>query len=211
MKNKKYLVTLLFFISLFSCFTCFASDIRFSGGYTKVSLQDGNRTVELSDGAKASTDTINIEADKVFLYGQDYRYTDCTGNVKVRETEHNLEVKATSLFYDREQESLLANGWIEIDDAENEAQLSGAWFEYSINDRIMVLQMKATIIKNTERGILSCKADSIEYNAEKQTLELRGNADVSWGTDSYKASYILVNIDTEEVVLQGSITGEING
>jgi len=208
MRSKRYLVAFLVFIS---CSLCFASDIRFSGGYTKVSLQDGNRTVELSDGAKASTDTIEIAADKVFLYGKDYRYTDCTGNVNVRETEHNLEVRATSLFYDREEENLLANGWIEIDDAENEAQLSGAWFEYSINERIMVLQMKATISKVTERGMLVCKADSIEYNAEKQTLELRGKADVTWGSDSYKASYILVDIETEEVVLQGSITGEING
>lgn len=208
MKNKVLLVAFLFILS---CSFCFASDIRFSGGYTKVSLQDGNRTVELTGGAKASTDSISIEADRVFLYGEDYRYTDCTGNITVHETEHNLEIKATSLFYDREDESLLSNGWIEIDDTENEAQLSGAWFEYSIKNRIMVLQMKASIKKVTERGMLTCSADSIEYNAEKQTLELRGNADVSWGSDNYKASYIMVEIETEEVILQGSISGEING
>jgi len=207
MKNKLSLVLLF----LLSCSLCFASEITFSGGYTKVSLQDGNRTVELTGGAKASTDTISIAADRIFLYGEDYRYTDCTGNINVHETEHNLDIKSTSLFYDRQEENLLSNGWIEIDDTENEAQLSGSWFEYNINERIMVLQMKASIQKVTERGMLACKADSIEYNANKQTLELRGNAVVTWGSDSYKASYIIVDIDTEEVILQGSISGEING
>ena len=189
----------------------FADEIRFSGGYTRVSLQEGNRSVELSGGAKASTDSIEIEADRILLYGPDYRYTDCTGNITAREKEHSLEIRATSLFYDREEESLLSNGWIEINDTENEAVISCSWFEYDINSRIMILQMKATIEKVTDRGTLKCSADSIEYNADLQTLSLRGNADVTWGSDSYRASYITVNIDTEEVVLQGSITGEING
>jgi len=201
------------FILIALCLPAFlhASEIRFSGGYTRVSLQDSDRQIELSGGAAASTDSISIEAGKILLYGPDYRYVDCTGGVNAQEKEHSLAISAADIFYDREEGYLLSDGWIEIEDTENEAQLSGSWFEYSLETRMMILQMQASISKVTQRGLLVCTAHSIEYNAGQQTLSLRGNASVTWGSDSYRAAHITVNIETEEVILQGSISGEING
>ena len=198
-------------LSVFFCAFVYASEITFSGGFTRVSLRDGDRRVELSDSAKAATDNVAIEADRILLYGKDYRFVECTGNISAEEKEHSLTIKSSNIFFDREEETLLSDGWIEIEDTEHEAKLSGSWFEYSMKTSVILLQMKATISKVTEKGLLSCSADSIEYNSDEQTLSLKGNAKVSWGSDNYRASYITVNIDTEDVSLHGMISGEVNG
>lgn len=189
----------------------FASDITFSGGYTKVSLQDGNHTVTLSEEAKVETEEIMLCADSVELYGPDYCYVSCKGNVDVTEKERDIKLSCTNLFYNRNDSTLLSNGWIEIEDVNNEAQLSGSWLEYSTDTSIMKLQIQAQINKNTDSGLLSCTADSIEYDADNQKLILKGYSKVSWGDDHYEASMIIVDIDTEDITLHGSISGEVNG
>lgn len=207
-KNKTIL-----FLSLFLFFSAsvHASNINFSGGFTKVSLQDGNHTVTLSDPAKVDCEDVSISADTIDLYGTDYNYVRCTGNVVVREEQRNITMSCPMLVYNRSKEELLSDGWIEIDDTQHEVKLSGAWLEYDKDKGIMLLQMQATIEKDTEDGLMTCKADSIEYNSDNQTVTLKGSANVIWGDDTYKASIITVNLDTEEVILHGSISGEVNG
>ncbi len=207
-KNKMFLFLLLLF---FFSSSVHASNINFSGGFTKVSLQDGNHTVTLSDPANVDCEDVSISADTIDLYGTDYNYVKCTGNVVVREEKRNITMSCPMLVYNRSKEELLSDGWIEIDDTQHEVKLSGAWLEYDKNNGIMLLQMQATIEKDTEDGLMTCKADSIEYNSDNQTVTLKGSANVIWGDDTYKASIITVNLDTEEVVLHGSITGEVNG
>lgn len=210
---NKRLITLLaaLCLTVLVCPSVLASEISFSGGFTRVSLRDGDRRVELSDSAKAATDNVSIQADRILLYGNDYRYVECTGNIQAEEKEHSLKISSSNIFFDREEETLLSDGWIEIEDTEHEAKLSGSWFEYSMKTSVILLQMQAGISKVTEKGLLTCSADSIEYNSDEQTLSLKGNAKVSWGSDNYRASYITVNIDTEDVTLHGMISGEVNG
>ncbi len=207
-KNKSVFIVLI--IALFTpCL--FASNISFSGGYTKVSLQDGNHTVTLSDPANIVCDDITISANTIEMYGTDYNYVKCSGNVLINEGRRNISMSCPIMVYNRGDEELLSDGWIEIDDKEHEVRLSGSWFEYDKNKGIMLLQIMATIEKNTDDGLMQCKADSIEYNFETQTVTLKGSAKVNWGDDAYNASIITVNLDTEEVILHGSISGEVNG
>ena len=205
--NKTALVLILLFV----CSCVFASSVSFSGGYTKVSLQDGDHRVLLSEGANVKTDDVDLEAESIELYGKDYSFVNCTGNVKVSEKKRNISLTCKDLLYDRSNNTLLSDGWIEIDDPGNDAHLSASWFEYNTDTSVMKLQMRAKIKKDTDSGLLSCTADSIEYNADDQTLTLKGSANVTWGEDSYSASMIIVDIDTEDISLHGSISGEVHG
>lgn len=206
--NKKCFLLLVFV--LIASFV-FASNITFSGGYTKVSLQDGNHSVMLTDGAYVNTDEFSLSANSIQLFGTDYDMVQCDGNVVVVEIEKELELKCPKLVYDRTAQELMANGWIEIDDKQNELKLSCAWLDYKQSEKIMLLQIRAKIVKNTDDGLMNCTANSIEYNSETQIVKLKGNARVEWGDDIYNASIITVNLDTEEVTLHGSISGEVNG
>jgi len=208
MKTKR-ITALIFAVVLTSCL--FASEISFGGGYTKVSLQDGNRTVLLTGTAYAKTEDVSLEADSIELYGSDYETVKCTGNVKVVEKEKGITLTCPKIIYNRVDEELVADGWIEIDDTEHEVKLSCAWLDYNQKTSEMLLQIRAKIEKDTDSGLMTCTADSIEYNAEAQTVTLKGSAKVVWGEDHYNASIITVDLNTEDVTLHGFISGEVNG
>ncbi len=208
MENKKKIVVLLIFVLSFSLI---ASPITFYGGKTSVSLEDGNRTVTLTDGAGVSSESIDLSSERIFIYGEDYRYVRCTGNVSVTDNEREIFLRGSNVFYDRIEKLLLSDGWVELEDRKNNATISGARIEYNESTSEITIQMRATISQDTDKGLLKCSADIITYNADDQTLKLSGQASVTWGDDSYKASVISVNIETEEIELSGSISGEING
>lgn len=206
--NKKFL---FFAIILLTAATAFASDVFFEGGYSKVSLQDNNHMVTLTEGARVRTEDFQITADTIELYGKDYRFVRCSGNVEAYESKTGITLKCASIVYDRETSILTSDGWITIDDPEDDAILSGSWLEYNSETSIMKLQMKAKIVKDTDNGLLTCTSDSMEFNLDLMTLALKGASNVIWGDDSYKANIIMVDVDKEEIVLYDTISGEING
>ena len=211
MNSLKCKFTLIFLIILLSEAIVFASDISFSGGYTKVNLQENNKSVSLSGGAKVVADGLTIEAQEIELYGADYKYVSCTGSVVVQDEERGISLQCPSLSYDREKEQIVSDGWIEIEDTQNEANLSGAWFEYDTKSTLMKLQMMAKIVKVTEDGLMTCQADSIEFNNETQIVTLKGNAQIEWNGSTYKAAMIIVDLSDNSITMHGSITGEVNG
>jgi len=213
---KKACVILLFFFTLFEASFLYAENeqipaIDFSGGYTQVKRVGNVDIVTLSDGAEVNTKDISVKADKIEISGENYRYIKCTGNVRAEEKQNNIILETPELFYDRTESIILINSWIEIDDSENEITMSGAYLEFDLNQQLFNLQIDAEINKATEKGQLIGKGASIIYNNEEKTLILQGNASVTWGSDNYQASVIRINLDTEEIILEGKITGTVNG
>lgn len=209
MKVNKKTALILLLLTLFLPLS--ATPITFHGGRTSVSLEDGNRTVSLTQGAGVTSENIELTSDQILLYGEDYRFVRCDGNVSVLDKEREISLSSSNVFYDRQEKTLLSDGWVELEDKKNEATISGARIQYNEETSEITIQMRATITQETKKGLLKCSADIITYNADEQTLTLSGRASVLWGEDSYNASSISVDIDTEEIELSGSITGEING
>lgn len=209
--RRKYIVLAILALLAFAALPLAADTISFNGGYTKVDLQEGKKSVTLSGGATVSTDQVDLESDSISIYGENYRYVSCTGNVSAVEKEHGISFKSPTLFYDRTKGKVTSDSWIEIQDNENQAALSGAWFEFDMQKRFIKLQMMARVIKVTDEGLMVCRADSIEYDGENNMVSLKGGATVNWNDDTYSAAMITVNLDTNEITLYGSISGEFNG
>ena len=197
-------------IMILAGLTLFASEISFSGGYTKVSMQQGNKSVTLSGGAKVSTDQVDLSADSMKLYGENYRYVTCTGNVQATEHENGISFNSPDIFYDRETGEVRSDSWIEIQDTKNQVSLSGAWFEYNMKTSVMKLQIMARIVKIAEEKLMVCRADNITYDGKANTVTLRGNATVEWKDDTYKAAMIVVDLNTNDISLYGTISGAFN-
>ncbi|MCQ2412036.1 MAG: LptA/OstA family protein [Sphaerochaetaceae bacterium] len=198
-------------VSLLFALQAVAADISFSGGYTKVNLQEGNKTVTLSGGAKVSTPDIEVLSDAIELYGDNYRYVDCTGNVRASQPNGGISFSSPSLFYDRQSGLVSSDSWIEIQDTDNQAALSAAWFEYDMDKGIIQLKMMAKIVKVTEEGLMVCRADVIEFDSKSRKMTMKGNSNVNWNGDSYSAAMIVVDLDTNAISMYGSISGEVNG
>lgn len=189
----------------------FSAPVTFSGGYSKVSLKEGRRTVSLTGGATVSAEGMVITADSVTLTGDDYDVVECTGTIEIKDEEKGLSIKTTALYYDRTAERLLISAWCEVSDSVNELEAGAGAVSYDLRNEVLSLEMAARLIKATDSGLLSARAERITFDRGADTLTLQGNAEVEWNRNSYRAKLITINLTTEEIRLEGRIEGEVHG
>ncbi len=204
------LITRLSITLLFLC--CFtqlfaAQPISFSGGYTRAVMREGQETILLSQGAVVEAGSIQFEAQSIELIGPEARYITAQGNVQIIDKEQQIMINSTSLSYDREMEQLLVDGWVEVQDLKHEILASGAYLSYSRNLGLMKLQISAKLLRHTESGPMVCRADSIEYDRNNQQLLLIGNSEIQWKSDVYRSAITTVNLQTDEIIMEGAIEG----
>ena len=189
----------------------FSAPVTFSGGYSKVSLKEGRRSVSLTGGATVSAEGMVITADSVTLTGDDYDVVECTGTIEIKDEETGLSIKTTALYYDRTAERLLISAWCEVSDSVNELEAGTGAVSYDLRNEVLSLEMAARLMKATDSGLLSARAERITFDRGADTLTLQGNAEVEWNRNSYRAKLITINLTTEEIRLEGRIEGEVHG
>ena len=189
----------------------FSAPVTFSGGYSKVSLKEGRRSVSLTGGATVSAESMVITADSVTLTGDDYDVVECTGTIEIKDEEKGLSIKTTALYYDRTAERLLISAWCEVSDSVNELEAGAGAVSYDLRNEVLSLEMAARLMKATDSGLLSARAERITFDRGADTLTLQGNAEVEWNRNSYRAKLITINLTTEEIRLEGRIEGEVHG
>ena len=189
----------------------FSAPVTFSGGYSKVSLKEGRRSVSLTGGATVSAEGMVITADSVTLTGDDYDVVECTGTIEIKDEEKGLSIKTTALYYDRTAERLLISAWCEVSDSVNELEAGAGAVSYDLRNEVLSLEMAARLMKATDSGLLSARAERITFDRGADTLTLQGNAEVEWNRNSYRGKLITINLTTEEIRLEGRIEGEVHG
>ena len=126
-----------------------AEPISFKGGYTRAVMREGRETIMLTQGAMVSTGSIDFQAQSIELIGPNARYMVGTGSVTITDAENNIIITCTSISFDRETEQLLVDGWVEIQDLENEVIASGAYLSYNRNEGTRKLQIAAKLLRHT--------------------------------------------------------------
>lgn len=188
-----------------------ATPISFRGGYTRAVMREGRESILLSQGAVVSVGSIQFEAQRIELIGPEARYIVGEGSVRITDTENDIIINCNEISFDRETEQLLVDGWVEIQDLENEVMASGAYLSYNRTEGLMKLQIAAKLLRHTDSGPMVCRADSIEYDRKAMRLALIGNSEVTWKNDSYRSSVTTINLQTDEIVMEGAIKGTVNG
>lgn len=206
---RKYIILLLLTLPLL---VLGADDrISFSGGYSKVSLAEGKETLTLSGGASVKIGSLSIEAQEISLSGKDYSRVECKGSVLIKDEEKGLTIRTRELLYDRSRETLLISSWCEISDTVNEMEATCASLYYDMDNEVLKLQMRVSLLMNTDEGILKATAEDVTYNRNADTLVLSGGAAVSWRGDDYNAKAVMVNLSENTISLEGRIEGTVNG
>jgi len=197
-------------------------DVSFAGSYTQASLKDGNQAISLTGGAWVETGSVYIEAESIDIYGEQSRFLSCRGNVLLIESEESEEseeqgkevillLQSNVLNYDRETSSLTINGWAELTDKKNQLIAKGAYLRNEQDKGIILIQVNVSIIKATDDGgEMYCRSDSALFDSENNTLELTGNAKVSYDGSQYEASRILIDLNTNEITMEGGVSGNIH-
>jgi lipopolysaccharide export system protein LptA len=207
MKKPMILLMLLLLATL----PLFCEDISFSGGYTRMNMQQGNEIITLGNKAQVTVGSLTLMADSIELSGDNFSYVNCTGSVSVTDPQRGFSLVSKNLYYDRIKKTMIVNSWVEIQDTTNEIIASGAWLEFDLDKGTILLQIHVKLFHATEEGPMVCKADTLTFDRNEQTLKLMGNANVDWNSDTYQAQVIRVDLDTQEIKMDGSIKGTVHG
>lgn len=208
MKNS--FCTLLLFLSALCLLPAETSSFTFSSDTTRAVLARGKERTILSGNAVILSDTMEIRADRIELYGDSFRYASCTGGVSAADSEKGILLVCEDLFYDREDKRMIVAGYGEMQDQKNELVVKGGFFEDKGDENITIIEIGVRILTVADGREMACRSEYARYERDNDLLILSGMPEVYWKDDYYSASRITINLETDEIELQGKVTGSVS-
>jgi lipopolysaccharide export system protein LptA len=173
---------------------------RMSGGRAT-----GREVTVLTGNAEVRSDKLLLRADIIEIHGTDNRFVDCTGNVRGHEEDKNILFITDRLRYDRTLKIARLEGNSTMEDLKNELVARGRFIEYDDENEIAVMQISVRLFKDN----LVCRSEYALYNRGEETLVLSGFPVVYKKDDEYRADRIRVDLDTDDVIMEGDVKGTI--
>ena len=173
---------------------------RMSGGKAT-----GREITVLTGNAEVLSDKLLLQADRIEIHGSDNRFIDCTGNVRGMEQEKNILFQTDRLRYDRTLKIARLEGNSSLEDRDNELVARGRFIEYDDQEEIAVFQINVRLFKDN----LVCRSEYAIYRRTEKTLALSGFPVVYKKEDEFRADRIRVDLDTDDVVMEGDVKGSI--
>jgi len=196
---------LVVFIVSFATTEAGAEVFRFSGTRMSTSLAKGKERTLLRGNAEIQSDDKHITAEEIEIFGKDFQFAECRGNVKAVDKEKDIHITCDRLVYDRFAKIIRAEGNANMEDRKNEIIVRGHHLENRDKDDITLIQIGVRIVKKD----LAARAEFARYQRKTDILELSGMPVAYWKKDEYRAARIVMNLDTEEITLLGEVKGSI--
>ena len=169
-----------------------------------VLAEGGERTV-LTGNVTLISDDYEISAGRIELYGEDLNFALADGGVRVVQGERGIELASESLLFDRQNRRVLIQGEAVLIDHENEMVIRGGFLEHWEQREETLIQIGVRIFSEN----LVARAQFVRYNRREQAVTLSGLPVVTWEGDEYRATRILIDLDDERIVLEGSVSGHL--
>lgn len=182
-----------------------AEPFSFSADSMSGAMTEGRERVILVGNAQVISGGMRIRADRIELHGTDFRYAECSGSVGVIDDDKGLKLSTERLFYDRRDRVARLTGPSVMEDKKNKVVIKGDYIENDDVRKVAVVQVNVRILKEN----LACRAEFARYDREAKSLELSGSPVVRRDKDEFRASTILVDLDTEDITLVGSVSGSV--
>ena len=204
-KKSRSRIAKLFLLLLLLTSSVWAQTFSFQGERMETVLARGKERTVLSGNAEVQTEDNLIRADRVELYGEDFRYVACEGNVSISNEQKGIEVTCQRLFYNREEKVVRVRGNVVMLDEQNEVVVKGGYLENWEDSDETVVQIGVRILKED----LVCRAEYARYQRSEDKLELSGMPIVNWKGDEYRALKIYIDLNTDTIRLEGDIQGKV--
>lgn len=182
-----------------------AETFSFSGDSTTMTLAEGGQHALLTGHGRVESQDLRITADSIELFGKDFVYAQAHGNVRVVDARRGLDLTSQELFYDRDKKIARVRGNATLADLKNEMVVKGGFIEDRDKEQITIVQIGVRIFRKD----IVCRSEFARYQRDTKILELSGMPWVSKGGDVYQAARITINLDTEEISLEGSVQGTL--
>ena len=201
---RKTMIFLSFFLilaahSLWGDTFTFRAD-RMSGGKAT-----GREITVLTGNAEVRSDNLLLQAERIEIQGSDNRFVDCSGNVRGFEEEKNILFRTDRLRYDRTLKIARLEGNSTLEDRKNEIIARARFIEYDDQSEVAIMQISVRLFKDN----LVCRSEYAIYERNEKTLALSGFPIVYKKEDEFRAEKIRVDLDTDDVVMEGDVKGSI--
>lgn len=191
--------------AVFLALPLFPEKIAFSAASMTGQTGEKSTVTRLNGNAYILTESMEITADSIELSGDGYRYIKASGMVKGKNSEAGLDFVCSQMDYDRETKVAALRGDVDMTDVENGVRAKAQSVEYNQNTDIAVLQVEVNIVQKSN----VCTGSFAVYNKKNQLLDLSGNAKIKQDSDVFRAQHITLDIDTQEISLDGNVRGSI--
>ncbi len=178
---------------------------EFSGERTSVQFSEGRERTVLEGNARVISESVELTADYIELYGTDFRFTKCVGNVQYSDSKQEIYLFAEELFFDRDTKFTRAKGYVEIDDKKNKIVLKSGYLEIINDTNNFTAQTNTRIFRED----LVARSEILQFDREKEKLQLLGFPVAYWKEDEYQAQKITIDLKKETIDLVGQVAGVI--
>jgi lipopolysaccharide export system protein LptA len=184
-----------------------ADSFDFSGAsMTSIFAQGRERTL-IKGQAFVRSDSVEITAGEVELYGKNFQFAECRGGVTIVDSEKDITITCAAAYYDRSSKFTRATGGVVMEDRKNEVIVKSQRLENRSEDDLVILQAAVRILKPD----LSARSEFARYDRAAKKLELSGLPLVFRKKDEFRAVRIIVDLDTDEISMVGEVKGSISG
>lgn len=168
-------------------------------------IGDKSDSTTLSGEASVITESMEIYADSITMTGENYRFIEASGNIKGVNLESELEFTCGKLKYDRETKVADLSDNVSLKDTKNDVEAKAELIQYNQESDIAVMQIDIELKQKDN----VCNGVYAVYRKKDQMLELSGNAQIKQGSDTFRAQEITLNMDSQEITLDGRVKGSI--
>ena len=173
---------------------------RMSGGRAT-----GREIIVLTGNAEVRSDTLLLRADRIEIHGDNNRFIECIGNVWGHEEDKDILFRTDRLRYDRTLKIARLEGNSTMEDRKNELVARARFIEYDDLNEVAIMQISVRLFKSD----LVCRAEYAVYRRAEQMLWLSGFPVVFKRDDEYRAERIRVDLETDDVIMEGAVQGSI--
>jgi lipopolysaccharide export system protein LptA len=200
-----FLRALCLVIFMFSVNNLSADRFSFKADKMSGSKALGRETTILIGNAEVRSDSLLLKADRIEIQGKDNQFILCTGNVWGYEEDKNILFITDKLHYDRKLKIARLEGNSSLEDRANEIVARGRFLEYDDKNEVAVLQISVRLFKDE----MVCRSEYAIYRRNEKLLDLSGFPVVFKKNDEFRADKIRVDLDTDDVTMEGTVSGTI--
>lgn len=182
-----------------------ADTISFEADSVSSVMAKGKEKTVLAGNARLKMDNADIKADRIEIFGPDNQYAFCSGKVTLLDESKGIFISTESLKYDRKKELSRMEGPTIMEDKTNRVVIKGSFIENDGQSETTIIQIGVRILKDD----MACRSEYAFYRRKEKKLELTGLPVVVKNSDEYRASRIDIDIDTNEISLDGSVKGTV--
>jgi lipopolysaccharide export system protein LptA len=182
-----------------------ADTFTFKADHMSGSRTSGKEITVLVGNAEVLSDNLLLHANRIEIQGDDNQFIDCSGDVTGLDEEKQITFRTERLRYDRKLKIARLEGNSTLEDRKNEIVTRGRFIEYDDQAEIVVFQIGVRLFKDD----MVCRSEYAVYRRQEKMLDLSGFPVVYKKEDEFRADRIRVDLDTDDVTMEGTVSGSI--